>query len=258
MKTIKLVNIKIEEIYPRNNQPRKYFDDDAILELSKSIEKHGILQPIIVSKESRGYAIIAGERRYRAAKMSKLESLPCIVRQNTNTKEIAIIENIQRENLSPMEEASAINDYMKEYSISQSDMAQILSKSRSYIANRLRILSLDEYTASQLNNNKLSEGHAKTLLGIKDEKKRKELANKIIKEGLSVRATESYVRQSKKVIQKDKTSEDIYIKEAMDKLIDILGTKVYLGGNDKQGCLVIEYYNKDQLFDLVEKLYSLE
>ena len=275
MKTIKLINIPIEVIYPNNSQPRKYFDNQALLELSQSIQEYGILQPIIVSKEANRYIIIAGERRYRAAKLLKLTTLPCLVHQSSQIKVISIIENLQREDLSPMEEATAISEYMKESVISQSDMATILSKSRSYIANSLRLLKLDEFTASHLRNKKLSEGHAKTLLGVKEQKKRVELVNRIIKEGLSVRATEKYVRQANcklsKKLEKNSNEnleidlkdtneklENIYIEEAMDRLIDILGTKVHISGSQQKGSLVIDYYDKDQLFDLVEKLYSLE
>lgn len=255
MIAIKLENIPIKEIYPRKDQPRKSFDKNTLDELATSIKKYGILQPIIVSKAEDGYAIIAGERRYQAAKLANLHNLPCIVKDKSNTREIALIENLQRENLKPIEEAKAIHTFMKESKLSQSDMASILAKSRSYIANRLRLLNLDEFTASQLETRAISEGHAKTLLGIADEKKRQALTQKIINEGLSVRQTEEQVRKSKPY---KKSSEDVHIKEAMDKLTDILQTKVSLKGTQAKGTLTIEYYNKDQLNELVEKLFSLE
>jgi len=252
---IKLENIPIKEIYPRKDQPRKSFDKNALDELATSIKKYGILQPIIVSKAEDGYAIIAGERRYQAAKLINIDYLPCIIQDSANTREIALIENLQRENLNPIEEAKAIHSFMKDSKVSQADMAIILAKSRSYIANRLRLLKLDDFTAFHLESKKISEGHAKSLLGINNEKTRKSLIDKIIKEGLSVRQTEEQVRKLK---TKKNTLEDVHIKEALDKLTDILETKVTLKGSQKKGTLLIEYYNKDQLYDLVEKLFSLE
>ncbi len=184
-----------------------------------------------------------------------MEYLPCIVEDKANIKEIALIENIQRENLNPVEEARAIQNFMKELNLSQYDMANILAKSRSYIANRLRLLNLDEFTTGKLEEKSISEGHAKTLLGISDEKKRKLLTQKIINEGLSVRQTEEQVRRSK---SKKETIEDVHTKEVIDKLTQILQTKVILKGSQKKGTLVIEYYNEKQLNELVEKLFLLE
>ncbi len=252
------MDININDINQDINQPRRYFDEALINELARSIKLYGILQPLIVKEHQKGYLIIAGERRYRAALIAGLLYIPCIIREK-DSMTVSLIENIQREQLSPLDEAVALKEYMLQKDITQSEAASHLSKSRSYIANRLRLLKLDKDTITALENNLISEGHAKTLLGIQKLSDRDKIVKKILSEGLSVRQTEKMVRQSKKATLDQ--NEDIDSQEMMSaeqELTEIFGTKVTINGSNVKGQIQIEYYSKDQLLEISDILLSLK
>lgn len=250
-----ITNIDIKDIKTDKNQPRKTFAEESIEELSKSISKYGIIQPIVVFKEDEKYRIIAGERRYRAAIKAGLKSIACIVREKSDIEEISIIENIQREDLNPIEEAKAIKKLMEKKNLNQDEIAKLLSKSRSYIANILRLLKLDMNTITLLEGGYISEGHGKALLSIKEDKKRKEIANKILKEGISVRETEKIAKEIRKSKSK-KSNGDIFKKDIENRLSDIMGTKVHI--DEGKGKISIDYYSEDHMQGIIELLFSLE
>lgn len=239
-----IVNVKIKDIKPDTNQPRKYFDEEKLKDLAKSIKKHGILSPVILQKTGQNYILIAGERRYRACKMLELDSIPAVIKQDGNCRIISLIENIQRENLTALEEAEAIYEIKTRNGYTQDETAKLIGKTRSYVANKLRLLSLDENTKNRLKDGKITEGHARTLLAEKDEAKREVLIDKILSGNLSVRATE------KKAYKKD-TQE---MSELQDYLEDRLCTKVDIVPKKNGGTITIEYYSQDELKNIVEKI----
>ena len=258
--------IRITLISPNSDQPRKTFDESSLTELSESIKEHGVIQPIIVTKKGDLYTIIAGERRWRAAKMAGLTSIPAIVRDYApkEAMEIAIIENIQRKDLNPIEEAMAYQSLIEEYNITQDDVAARLSKSRSVIANSLRLLTLTKKVKELLVEGLLSAGHGRSLASIKDEKSQNALADKIIKEGLTVRDVEKLLSNktngnaSKKVSSKKIEFNDDFIYEDMVKRLEKrLGTKVKIKRATKdKGELIIEYYSPlefEQLFKHINR-----
>ena len=258
--------IRITLISPNSDQPRKTFDEESLIELSKSIKEHGVIQPIIVTKKGELYTIIAGERRWRAAKMAGLTNIPAIVRDYApkEAMEIAIIENIQRKDLNPIEEAMAYQSLIEEYNITQDDVASRLSKSRSVIANSLRLLTLTKKVKELLIEGLLSAGHGRSLASIKDEKSQNALADKIIKEGLTVRdvekllsskTNESDVKKSSN--KKTEYNDDFIYDDMVKRLEKRLGTKVKLKRTTKdKGELIIEYYTPlefEQLFKHINR-----
>ena len=254
-----IVNIKISDIYPNNTQPRKSFDEDKIIALCESIKKHGVLQPIVLKPDENGkYMIIAGERRYRACKMAKKEEIPAVIK-DISTKEvmeIALVENLQRENLNIIEEGIAYKNLIEKYKSTQEELASLVGKSRPYITNTMRLLNLSKEVIRYIELDKISPGHGKALLRISDEKKQIELAQRIIKENLSVRKTEEIVKnmleeKKKKTKQKEK---DIFIKDIEERLTNSLGTKVNISSGKKKGKIEIEYYTDDDLNDIIERL----
>lgn len=260
---MKILSIDIKKIYPNKDQPRKVFDDESISELSESIRRHGLIQPIIVCKDGDGYQIIAGERRYRALKKLHVQTVSCIVRNLEDTEELALIENLQREDLNALDKAKAIRDFMTQNNLTQLEAAKRLSKTRSYIANCVRLLNLDDYTKDLLHRGELSEGHAKALLGIKEEKVRQEIARRILSEGLSVRAAEKLSQKTKKAsIYSSALSEkdDALWIEAEERLTEHFGTKVKLlkDSDEPSGKILIEFYSESQLADLVDRLLEQE
>ena len=254
-----IVNIKISDIYPNNTQPRKSFDEDKIIALCESIKKHGVLQPIVLKPDENGkYMIIAGERRYRACKMAKKEEIPAVIK-DISTKEvmeIALVENLQRENLNIIEEGIAYKNLIEKYKSTQEELASLVGKSRPYITNTMRLLNLSKEVIRYIELDKISPGHGKALLRISDEKKQIELAQRIIKENLSVRKTEEIVKnmleeKKKKTKPKEK---DIFIKDIEERLTNSLGTKVNISSGKKKGKIEIEYYTDDDLNDIIERL----
>ena len=257
MMIMQIMDIDINDIHQDINQPRRFFDANLIEELAQSLKLYGILQPLIVKENHQGYIIIAGERRFRAAQAAGLSHLPCIIREK-DSMSVSLIENIQREQLSPLDEAVAIKEYMLQKGLTQSQAAAELSKSRSYIANRLRLLKLDKQTISALQSNLITEGHAKTVLGVQSPAERDMIVKRILRDGLSVRETEKMVRESKK--SKNYQSEDTAsheLRTAEDELTEILGTKVTINGSSAKGSIQIEYYSKDQLLELSDILLGL-
>ncbi len=260
-KTEKVVEMKINDIEPNINQPRKAFDNDKIMELADSIKEHGVLQPIIVSKKDNYYQIIAGERRWRASKVAGLKTIPAIVRDYDERKirEVALIENIQRENLNPIETAKALKELMEEHNLTQEQLAKTLGKSRSAIANTVRILNLDNRVLDLVSEGKLSEGHARSLAAIESPQKQYKLALDIINLDLNVRDTEALVKEEKteKKTKGKKIAKavklDANYKEVENRLKKALGTKVSLKPTTKsKGKIVIEYFSIEELDRILE------
>lgn len=257
-----VVFIDINEIKPNENQPRKNFDEDKIAELAASILEHGIIQPIVVREKTNGYEIVAGERRYRAARKAELKTVPCLVRELTDEQNmlLAIIENMQREDLNPIEEAQAIEKMIKTYGLTQEQVSKSLAKSRPYITNALRLLRLPEKVQDMISSGSLSSGHARALVAIGDEKKQIALAERAEREGLSVRDIEKLSGENKKMPRpaaraKRKAADVAGVEEDLK---EILGTKVNLIEKGKRGKIEIEYYSRDELERLLDMLKTLK
>ncbi len=258
----KIIEMKINNIEPNINQPRKIFDDEKMLELADSIKEHGVLQPIIVAKKDNYYQIIAGERRWRASKLAGLKTIPAIVRDYDEKKirEVALIENIQRENLNPVEMAKALKELMEEHNLTQEQLSKTLGKSRSAIANTVRILNLDERVIKLVSEGKLTEGHARSLVTIPSPQKQYKMALDIVNLELSVRDAESLVKNEKK--EKAKTNKkakpskfDIITKDIENRLKKSLGTKVTFNPTTKsKGKIIIEYFSEEELERILEKI----
>ena len=247
------INIDINLIEANINQPRKYFDEDNIISLSESIKNHGIIQPLIVSEINNKYLIVAGERRYRAAKHLGLSKLPCIIIEKSDEEilEISLIENIQREDLNPIEEARAFKNLIDNFNITQETLSQKLSVSRSAVTNKLRLLKLCNVVQDYILNEEISEGHAKILVSIKDEQLQIEIANKIIDENLNVRQTEKLIQMLNKEdsIPKEEfiKTNDPYIINLKNQLENYFGTKVSINNKKNKGNIQIEYYSAEDL-----------
>lgn len=250
--------LNINEVEPNREQPRKNFNEDALQELSESIKQHGIIQPIVVTKKDDYYQIIAGERRWRAAKLAKLKEVPVIIKDYTpeEVMEIALIENIQREDLNPVEEALAYQNLIEEYKLKQDEVAERVSKSRTAITNSIRLLKLDKRILDMLVDEQISSGHARTLLAVSDKEEQYNLAMKIFDERLSVRETEKIVKsmsKPKKVKEKEKIENDFIYRDLENQLRDIIGTKVTINPKtNKKGKIEIEYYSQEELEKIVE------
>ena len=242
-----LKNLKITEVEPNRDQPRKRFDQEALEELAESIKEYGLIQPIIVTKKDDYYQIIAGERRWRACKIAGLKEIPAIIRENDERKnsEIALIENIQRENLNPYEKAVGIKHLMEEYGLRQEDVAKKLGKSRSAIANSVRILNLDPRVLEFAKEGKLSEGHCKSLLSITDNERQYKTAVQMIERGATVRQLEKAVKVKTSKEQQDK-NHALY-KDIENTFQGFFGTKVRLDAGKRRGKIVIEYSSNDDL-----------
>jgi len=255
----KIEVIDINLIVQKEDHPRKYFDDDSLKDLATSIGIHGVIQPIIVRELDGKYQIVAGERRWRASKLLGLKEIPCIVRviDEENAAKISLIENIQRENLNPIEEAIAYKKLMEDYELKQEELAEAVGKSRAYISNSMRLLNLDERVIEYLYAGKLSAGHGKVLLGISEKDEQLRTAERIINLSLNVRDTESEVSKVKaksKKIERKKNLKDAYLVDLEDSLMRSLGTKVNLNIGNKKGKIEIEYYGEDDLGRIIELL----
>lgn len=260
----KIEEIKVENIVTNKNQPRRVFKEEAIRELAESIELYGLIQPILVRRITRNkYEIVAGERRYRASKLAAREKIAAIVVDvdEGDASKLALIENIQREQLSPIEEAKAFRGLIEDFEISQKELSQIMGKSRSYISNSMRLLNLDQEILGYVKDEKLSPGHAKALLGLKKAGQQKDLAEEIVDRGLNVRQTEARVRalkgeDSKSRKDKDTLEIDSHKSQLEDELMKTLGTRVRLVEGASSSKLEIEYYTEEDLsriYDLLIK-----
>lgn len=240
--------IKINEIEPNREQARKLFDEEAIEDLANSIKEYGVIQPIIVSKKADYYEIIAGERRWRASKKAGLSEIPAIVREDNvqKNKEISLIENIQREDLNPIEKARGIKQLMDEYNLTQQKVAEKLGKSRSSIANTVRILNLDERVINLALEGKLTEGHCKSLMSIEDQDRQYNMAKYIIESGDSVREVEKKVKVRKKANKKNDKYIPIY-RDIEETFQGFFGTKVKLDAGERKGKIIIQYSSNDDL-----------
>ncbi len=248
--------IPLSKIITRDDQPRKQFSKESLKELSKSIEIHGVIQPIIVRRKEGKYEIVAGERRYRASMLAGLKEIACMVKDMDieNASKLALIENIQREDLNPIEEALAYKHLVEEFDLKQEEISNTLGKSRTYITNTMRLLNLDDKIINYIHDGKLSSGHGKVLLGIKDLDEQVKLAEKIIDFNLNVRDTETEVKKKKnKTKTDDKASKEPHILDLEDNLMRALGTKVNLNIGSKKGKIEIEYYGEEDL----ERIYDL-
>lgn len=256
--------LRVSELEPNSNQPRKIFEEDALQELADSIKEFGIIQPIVVTPKNKKFEIIAGERRWRAARLASLKEVPVIIRDYTEQQivEISLIENIQRENLNPIEEALAYQRLVDEFSLKQDDVAERVSKSRATITNSLRLLKLCKNVQQMVIDDKISSGHARALLAIEDADLQYEVACKVFDESLSVRQTEALVKKLN-ATPKNQPKEEIkhpYLYADTEELLkQILGSKVSIKAksNDK-GKIEIEYYSSDELDALVDKLRELQ
>jgi ParB family chromosome partitioning protein len=244
--------LKINEIEPNLNQPRKEFDEESLRQLADSIAAHGIIQPIVVRKEGMSYKIVAGERRWRAARMAGIETFPAIVREYNDNEllEVALIENLQRENLNPLEEAEAYKRLIEEYGLTQEQISKIIGKSRPSIANSLRLNKLHDDIKKMLRDDLISEGHARAILSVEDPDKQIKIAEAIVSKGLSVRDAEKLVKdfdKKEKIKEAGKDEIELEIRSIEDRLKNILGTKVRLQHGKNKGKIVIDYYSNDDL-----------
>ena len=244
--------VKITQVEPNSEQPRKDFDEDALLELADSIKQFGVLQPLLVQKKNDYYEIIAGERRWRAAKLAGLKEVPVLVREYTEQEvvEISLIENIQRENLNPIEEAIAYKRLLKEFHLKQDEIAERVSKSRTAVTNSMRLLKLNSKVQQMVIDDMISTGHARALLALEDEEQQYTIANKIFDEKLSVRETEKLI----KILKNPKKT------AKKEKMKGIMGTKVNVNPKSNgKGKIEIEYYSEEELeriFDLIMSIQS--
>ena len=252
-----LKSLKITEIEPNRDQPRKKFDQDSLEELAQSIRTYGVIQPIVVTKKDGYYAIVAGERRWRASKIAELTEIPCIIREDNDrkNKEIALIENIQREDLNAYEKAIGMKNLMEDYGLTQEQVAKTLGRSRSSIANTVRILNLDPKVLELAKEGKLTEGHCKALMAITNPKKQYDTAIRMIEKGESVRQAEKKARLKKNSPGIDEKYQVLF-RDIEDTFQDFFGTKVKLDAGRRRGKIVIEYNSNDDLqriLDLIKE-----
>lgn len=252
--------VRISQVEPNREQPRKIFDEDALIELSESIKQYGVLQPLLVQKKDNYYEIIAGERRWRAAKLAGVKEIPVIIKDYSDQEvmEIALIENIQREDLNPIEEAQAYQRLIKDYKLKQDEVAEKVSKSRAAITNSLRLLKLDKRVQEMVMEGKISNGHARAIIGIEDGDKQYMVAMRIFDEKLSVREVEKLMKQLDKPKKENKIpANDFIYRDLEDKMTKIMGTQVVIKNKDKKGKIEINYYSQDELERIYELLENL-
>lgn len=256
-KSNEIIELDISELRPNPYQPRKTFQVEAIEDLKNSILEYGIIQPLLVRKTIKGYEIIAGERRFRGAKEANLETVPVIIKELNDQKmmELALLENLQRENLTPIEEAQAYVNLMDSYQLTQEELSRKLGKSRPHIANHVRLLQLPKQVTAMINNGELSMGHGRTLLSLKDKQKLTAIVKKISKEKLNVRQVEALVQQlnePKPKESKEKVRKDVFIAEYENRLRDHFGTGVKIHQGKNKGKIEIEFYNNDDLNRIID------
>ena len=256
--------LKLNLIEPNSEQPRKNFDEESLQELADSIKQYGILQPLIVQKKGNHYEIIAGERRWRAAKLAGITDVPVLIREydKQQTMEIALIENVQRADLNPIEEAQAFQQLIQEFHLTQEEIANRVSKNRATITNSMRLLKLDVRVQDMLADGKISSGHARALLGLEEGERQYQVAVKITEEKLSVRDVEKLVKMMNRPPKEKKPEKgpdiDLIYRQVEDKLKSIMGTKVVINQKDKnKGRIEIEYYSQEELERFIELMESL-
>lgn len=248
-----LLNVDINKLKVRTDQPRKNFDDDSLRELAESIKVDGIIQPIVVRKVDDIYEIIAGERRFRASKLANITKVPVIIKNVNDRKarELALVENIQREDLNPIEEAISMKTLMDEYKLTQQELSEIVGKSRSYIANNLRLLTLSDYIKEFLISGELSPSQGRTLLSLSSEEERKKYLDKLLAKEVNIRDVE------KKAKSKKNEKSDIFITDVCEKLTEVLDAKVKIISKKKGGKIEIDYLNEDDLQRIVDSLMNI-
>lgn len=248
--------LKVNDIEPNREQPRKNFDQEKLQSLAESIAQHGVVQPIIVKKQDKGYSIIAGERRWRAAKLAGLKTIPAIIKDLSprDVMEVALIENIQREDLNPIEEAEAYQKLMDEHGLTQETLSRLVGKSRAAIANSVRLLTLSDKVKEMLVGEVLTPGHARTLITIEDAEKQANLADAIVQKNLNVRETEKFVNEqlNPKESKAHKRAKDVNILDIEERLKSALGTKVDLQHRNNKGKIIIEYYSNDEFERIID------
>ena len=256
-----ITTIELKNIYPNQDQPRRVFHEEKIKILSESIKNYGVLQPIVLKPDEKGkYMIIAGERRYRASKLARKVDIPAVIKDipMKDIMEIALIENLQREELNPIEEALAYKSLIKNYSVTQEEISEAVGKSRPHITNTLRLLNLPKQITDMIDQGQITAGHGKAILRVSDENLQIELANKVIAEELSVRATETLAKkiseENIKEVPKKVKEKDVFIVDVEERLRNIFGTKVNISKGKKKGKIEIEYYNEDDLNNIVSML----
>ncbi|WP_238886561.1 ParB/RepB/Spo0J family partition protein [Clostridium sp. YIM B02551] len=251
------VYISINKIRANSEQPRKYFDSEKISELSKSILNHGVIQPLILQKDNENYIIVAGERRWRAAKLAGLKEVPAIIMDLSKSQllEISLIENIQREDLNPIEEAKAFKQLISEFNLTQEALSERVGKSRTTITNSMRLLNLDERVQNYVVEGVISEGHGRTLLAIEDKELQYKMAQKVIDDKISVRELEKIIKNLGKEKKKPEDTEgemSPYLKDLREKLESKFGTKVNIDKKRSKGKIEIEYYSNEDLERILE------
>ncbi len=253
-----VIEIRITDIEANEGQPRKTFDDNALADLSESIKEHGVVQPIIVRKDGNNYRIVAGERRWRASRIAGKRTIPAIVKECTDLEamELALIENLQREDLNAIEEAVAYKSLIEEYNMTQEDISRKIGKSRPAIANSLRLLQLPQEIRDMIAGGKISQGHARALLGITEKNRQMEMAEKIIAQQLNVRQVEKLAQEAKPKKKSEPNPVDykIEIKQLEERLKTALGTKVKIHHKTNRGKIEIEYYSNDEFDRILELL----
>ena len=261
-KSERITTLKLSQVEPNKDQPRKAFDEEKLAILADSIKQHGVIQPIIVKDLANGfYQIVAGERRWRASRMAGLKEIPAIIRtyDELTTMQVALIENLQREDLNPIEEALSYKALLDDFSLTQEKVSEQVGKSRSAIANAIRLLSLPKEVQSMLEDGLLSGGHARAILSVNEDDKKILLAEKVKTDGLSVRQTEQLAKtlnqQPKTVSKKEITDFDLQIEQIQKQMASALGTKVKIQNGEKKGKIEIEYYSSEDL-DRVLKLLN--
>lgn len=252
-----LLTVDLDKLMAREDQPRKSFDDDSLKELANSIKADGVIQPIVVRKVDDRYEIIAGERRFRASKLAGLEKVPVVVKNVNDRKarELALVENIQREDLNPIEEAISLKTLMEEYKLTQQELSDIIGKSRSYIANNLRLLNLSDHIKEYLIRGELSPSQGRTLLSLETDEERNKYLDKLLVKEVNIRDVEKKAKQNK-----NKT-EDIFIKDICERLTEVLDAKVKINEKKKGGQIEISYLNEADLQRIIDSLmniYNLE
>ncbi|RDY23437.1 ParB/RepB/Spo0J family partition protein [Romboutsia maritimum] len=256
-----IINLELDKVYPNESQPRKVFNGDKIKVLCESIKNYGVLQPIVVKPDEEGkYMIIAGERRYRASKMANLKEIPAVIKDipMRDIMEIALIENLQREDLNSIEEAIAYKGLIDHYHVTQEELSEAVGKSRPHITNTIRLLNLQNEIIDMIEEGSLTAGHGKALLRIVDKEKQLEIAKKVAEEELSVRETErlakSISENNEIKIPKKIKEKDIFIVDVEERLTNVFGTKVNISKGKKKGKIEIEYYDDDELNNIVSML----
>ncbi len=254
-----LVYLKIDKVEPDRDQPRQKFDEDELNELADSMKKHGIFQPLIVQKKDDYFEIVAGERRWRAARIADLKEVPCIIQEYTKQEKeiVQLLENTQRADLTPIEEALAYKKLLENHNMTQDELADTVGKNRTTITNSLRLLNLAEEIQEMLNDERLTQGHARALLGIADKEKQVEIAEQVFDQKLSVRETEKLVKslgRPKKPKKMTPEALQLIYKKLEDRIREKIGARVVIKGDQKKGKIEIEYFSQEELEQIVDKI----